>query len=276
MKLAVGVVLAFALTLVMTGAARLGLGPERGPRLAGAAVMAGFLVAWAALSPPPMMPVEPFGRAFHIALGAGLIGALLDYFVRRTWASIAGAVVIVAVCAFASVTGSLWPHGHLPWERVGLIALLAAVALASLARLDRLRSQADTTVLIIIAMLAAALSTVAAIAGDALPAATALMLSGAVLAYGVMGLGVALPVGDSIIIGAGMALLALVWAVVARDPAARPALVLLPLILFADGTARRVPLPKARISAFLYPLILAGTAALPLVLAALVAWVTAT
>ena len=50
---------------------------------------------------------------------------------------------------------------------------------------------------------------------------------------------------------------------------------LLPLILFADGTARRVPLPKARISAILYPLILAGIAALPLALAVLVAYVTA-
>ena len=52
-------------------------------------------------------------------------------------------------------------------------------------------------------------------------------------------------------------------------------LVILTLMLFAEGTARRVRLPKARISVLLYPLILAGIAALPLALAALVTFIGA-
>ena len=60
-----------------------------------------------------------------------------------------------------------------------------------------------------------------------------------------------------------------------RSPEAMLALLLLPLILFAEGTAERVPLPKARISAILYPLVLAGVAALPAALAVLVTYVMA-
>jgi hypothetical protein len=274
LKLTLGLILPFALTLVFAGAARLGLGADRGARLAGGAVIGGFLVAWAITWRPGWSPTDPFTRIGHIALGALLMGLLVDVLIRRRFASYIAAAGVAAVSAVASVTGVLWPRGHLSTDRTVLIALLAALALAVLARLDRLRSD-PRVVLVIIAMLALGAAAVAAVAHDVVLAATAVMLALSLAAYGFMGGLIPLPVGDSVVLGAGATVLAIIWAVASAHPAVRPALVLLPLMLFADGTARRVPLPKARISALLFPLVLAGVAALPLILAALVAFVMA-
>ena len=273
MKLTLGMILPFALTLVFTGAIRLGLGAERGARLAGGAVVGGFLLAWAIVWRPGWMPAEPFARIGHIALGALLMGLVLDAFIRRKFATIIGAVLVVAVSAMASVTGTLRPRLPLSGDDLLLTGLLVILALAALARLDRLRSD-TTVVLVITAMVALAVSAVGAMAHDLPLSVTALMLALSLAAYGLMAALIPLPVGDSIVLGAGATVLAIIWALAATHPAARPALVLLPLILFADGTARRVPLPKARISGLLFPLVLTGVAALPLVLAVLVAYVT--
>lgn len=273
MKLTLGMVLPFALTLVFTGAIRLGLGPERGARLAGGAVVGGFLIAWAIVWRPGWMPAEPFARIGHIALGALLIGLLVDAVIRRKFATIIGAVLVVAVSAVASVTGTLRPRWPLSGDDLLLTGLLVVLALAALARLDRLRSD-TTVVLVITAMVALAVSVVGAMAHDLPLSVTALMLALSLAAYGLMAVLIPLPVGDSIVLGAGTTVLAITWVLAATHPAARPALALLPLILFADGTARRVPLPKARISGLLFPLVLLGVAALPLILAVLVAYVT--
>lgn len=274
MKLTLGIVLPFALTLVFTGALRLGLGAERGARLAGATVIAGFLIAWAIVWRPGWMPVEPFARIGHVALGAMLLGVLVDALIRRRFATLIAAVGVVAVSVVASVTGTLTPRWPLPGDSLMLIGGLTALALAVLARLDRLRGDTPV-VLVITAMLALAVAAVAAVAHDVPLAVTAVMLALSVAAYAVIAALIPLPVGDAIVLGVGATLLALTWALAARHPAVRPALLLLPLMLFADGTARRIPLPKARISAFLFPLILAGVAGLPLILAAAVAYVTA-
>lgn len=274
MKLTLGIILPFALTLILTGAARLGLGAERGARLAGAAVVAGFLIAWAIVWRPGWMPTEAFARIGHIAIGAMLMGVLVDAVIRRRLAAIVAAMAVVAVSAAASVTGTLVPHGPLPSDTLILVGALIALSLAVLARLDRLRAD-TTTVLVIMAMLALAAAAVAAVVHDLPLAVTAVMLALSLAAYGAVAALIPLPVGDAIVLGAGATLLAIVWALASTHPAVRPALLLLPLILFADGTARRVPLPKARISAVLFPLVLAGVAALPLILAAAVAYVTA-
>lgn len=274
MKLTLGIILPFALTLVFTGAIRLGLGAERGARLAGAAVIAGFLIAWAIVWRPGWAPAEPFARIGHIALGALLMGVLVDAVIRKRFASYVAAVGVVAVSVAASVTGTLTPRWPLPTDSLVLIGVLTILALAVLARLDRLRG--DTTALLVIAaMLALAAAAVAAVAHDVPLSVTALMLALSVAAYGVIAALIPLPAGDAIVLGGGATLLAIVWALAAAHPGVRPALLLLPLMLFADGTARRVPLPKARISAFLFPVVLAGVAALPLILAAAVAYVTA-
>lgn len=274
MKLTLGIVLPFALTLVFTGALRLGLGAERGARLAGAAVVGGFLIAWAIVWRPGWMPAEPFARIGHIALGALLMGLLVDAVLRRRFATFIAAVGVVAVSVVASVTGTLTPRWPLPAQNLILIGGLTVLALAGLARLDRLRGD-TTVVLVITAMLALAAAAVAGVAHDTPLSVTAVMLALSLAAYGVIAALIPLPVGDAIVLGAGATVLAIVWALAASHPAVRPALLLLPLMLFADGTARRVPLPKARISGLLFPVVLAGVAGLPLLLATAVAYVTA-
>ncbi|MHB1207854.1 MAG: hypothetical protein ACYCZX_19980, partial [Rhodospirillaceae bacterium] len=122
-KLTLGLILPFALTLVLAGAARLGLGPERGPRFAGGAVIGGFLIAWVITWRPGWMPADPFTRIGHIALGALLMGLVVDAFIStsgkgRRFASIIAAVGVVAVSVVASVTGLLWPRMPLPTGQV--------------------------------------------------------------------------------------------------------------------------------------------------------------
>ena len=131
MKLTLGMILPFALTLVFTGAIRLGLGAERGARLAGGAVIGGFLIAWAIVWRPGWMPAEPFARIGHIALGALLMGLLGDAVIRRKAATIVAAIGVVAVSAIASVTGTLMPRWPLPSDDLLMIGLLAVLALAN-------------------------------------------------------------------------------------------------------------------------------------------------
>ncbi len=265
--------LPFGLALALASLIRLAGGAERGTRLAGAAVAAGFLIAWGVVLRPGWVAHEPVARIGHIVLGAALVGLALDFFQpRRFWAAAAAGIVIL-VSTWASVNAGLWPPQALTVLRGAMLLGLAATAFLILARLDRLAAN-GASVLVLLAMLALGLAAVAAIAQDGAIAATALMLAVALVAYLVIGASVRLPVGDAIVLGAGSGVLAAAWVLAQRSPSTIIGLVLLLLILFADGTAKRVPLPAARISAILYPLILAGVAALPLALAALVMFAT--
>jgi hypothetical protein len=100
------------------------------------------------------------------------------------------------------------------------------------------------------------------------------MLAAAIVGFIVLQALVPLSIGATVTLGAGSAVLAMVW-VLANHADARLGLLLVPLILFAAGTAGRIPLPKARISVFLAPFVLASIAALPLILAIIVVYVTA-
>lgn len=201
-----------------------------------------------------------------------LVGALVDVFLRRRIATFVGAVGVVLVSAWASATGTLHPMPLTP-HLATLVALYSAIALLVLWRLDRMR-QNDVSVLVVLAMLAFALAALGVVVRNDPLAGTGVMLGLAVAAYALIAAVLALPVGDAVVLGTGATALAVAFALAALHPAVRLGLALVPLILFADGTARRVPLPKARIAVFLYPLLLAGICALPLILAALVAYVT--
>ena len=64
-------------------------------------------------------------------------------------------------------------------------------------------------------------------------------------------------------------MLAVAWAFANRNPHAALGMIVLPLALFAEGTARRVPLPKAGVTKILYPVVLVAACALPVLLAIL-------
>lgn len=262
----------FALTLVIAGGIRALGGAERGVRAAGGAVVLSFLISWGFFLRPEWLPADDITRIGHIALGAALVGLGLDLISpRRFWAAAAAAIVLL-VSTWASVRGGLSLPLGVGWAAG--VAALTAGAFLMIARLDAARAH-GATALILLAATALGLAAIARVAGEPRLASTGLILVSSVLAYTVMQWAMAVAVGDSIILGAGAALLALAWALAEAQPWVRPAMIFLPLIFFAEGTAKRVPLPAARISSVLYPLVLAGLAALPLALAVVIAYVMA-
>ena len=264
----------FVLTLVLAGAIRVFGGPERGARAAGVAVMLGFILSWGFFLRPGWVPAGDFSRIGHIAFGAALVGMALDLVAaKRCWAALAAAVVIL-VSTWASVTGALSLSVPLTGGRAITVGGLAVVAFLIVARLDAAHGR-GVTAPILLGIAALGMSFMARVAEAPDLAATGLMLALALTGYAVLQGAVALPVGDSIVLGAGGTLLALAWALAQGKPEVGLALLLVLLIFFAEGTAKRVPLPEARISAILYPLVLAGMAALPCALAVLIAYIMA-
>lgn len=265
--------LPFALTAFLAAAIRWTGGPERGARLAGIAVAAGFLISWGWVLRPGWVPHEPLSRVGHIAFVAALVGLCLDLLgLRRLWAALAAGVVVLAA-VWASANGGLWPPQPVSWLGGLSMAALAVTAFLVLVRLDALASE-GVSALVILIMLALGVAALGALAGDSPVALTALMLALALAGYLVVAAIAGVPARDAIVLGAGCAVLALAWAMAQRNAGSAVGLVFLALMLFADGTARRVPLPKARISALIYPLILAAISALPLGLALLVVFAT--
>jgi hypothetical protein len=265
---------ALLVTLALAGGIRFFYGPERGARIAGVAVPVGFLLVWAVSLRPGWMPGDDLSRLGHITLGAGLVGLVLDLAgARRLWAALAAGVVIL-ISTWASLNGSLIAHSPLTFEAAAATLVLAVIAFMILARLDAGRSR-GATALVLLAVAAFGLSAMAGVVGDARIGASGVILALAVLAYAALQAVVTVAVGDAIILGGGATLLGLAWALAHGHPAARLGLLLVPFMFFAEGTAQRVPLPKARISAILYPLVLAAVAALPVALALLVTYVVA-
>lgn len=274
MKSALMYLAPFVLTLALAGAIRFFAGAERGARAAGVAVVVGFLAPWGLFLKPGWMPADDFARMGHIALGAGLAGLILDVWVpRRLWAAIVAGVVIL-VSTWASFNGSLRLHGQVDVETVAALVVLSVGAFLILARLDAARER-GVTALVLLIMAALGLAVMAAIVGDIRLAISGAMLAAALLAFALLQGFLALPAGDAVILGGGGIVLALAWALGHGQSDARLGLLLTPLILFAESTAQRVPLPKARISVLLGPLVLAGVAAMPLILAMIVVYVMA-
>ncbi len=204
---------------------------------------------------------------------SALAGVLLDVFAaRRLWFYTVLAVLTLG-SAWASLNGGLRPQGSHGALFLAAVVGTAVVAGLILVRLDSARERGSVTpVLLTVASLG--LAVMAWLVGDLDLARTGGMLAAAIVAFILFAAFVPLSVGAAVTLGAGSAVLAMVW-VLANHADARLGLLLVPLILFAEGTAGRIPLPKARISAFLAPLVLAGVAALPLILAIIVVYVMA-
>ena len=117
-------------------------------------------------------------------------------------------------------------------------------------------------------MTAMSLTAVAAVAGDGQLASTGLILAMALGGYLTWIWISGTPLAAAAICPAAAGLFALAWALTGDEPALLPGVTLSALILFADGTARRAPLPHAGISVVLYPAVHVGVALLPLALAA--------
>jgi hypothetical protein len=246
---------------------------ERAQRVGLLPLAVGVFVGWAFIVRPGWVPVDDVRRVAHIAVGGALLGLALDAVKPHRIIAAILVAIYVLVCAFASVTGSVVPKSPLALNDGLATGALAIIAFLVLSRFDAMRAR-SLSLSVLLTVLACGLAVLAAIGQDASLTGLSLVLAAALGGYLIFVVFTGAPVSDGMILVVGTPMLAIVWALVQRHPDMRLALACLPLVLFAEATALRVPLPAARISAWLYPLILAGLVSLPLILAGLIAFVT--
>lgn len=272
MNTAVTLLIPPLLTLVLAFALHI-LAGERAQRVGLVPVALSVLIGWIFLVRPGWVPVDDVSRILHIAVGASLLGLALDIFKPHRLITALLSAVFVLGSAYATVTGGLSPSVHLSLREGAVVAGLTVVAFLSLARLDTMRAR-SLSLMVLLTVLASGLAALSAIVGDDAVQGLAIGLAAALAGYFIFVAVTGSAVTDGLVLFAGMPILGMVWALAQRQPDLRLALLCVPLVLFAETTALRVPLPAARISALLYPLILAVLVSLPLVLAGLIAFVT--
>lgn len=262
----------FGAALACGGVLRLAAGPERGARVAGLSILVGFAAAWQWLLLAPWVPMDGLSRVIHIAIGGFLFGLALDLIQPgRRW------LVIVSIgfalgSVWSAVTGALLGP---PPDEIGVwirFVLYLVAWFALLFRFNRLRTEGPS-VLAIGVMLAIGLGLVGQMSGEGAIGAAAYCLAAAMAGYLALAWILAIPLGNSVILGGGGALLGLAMAL--ADPfsqASSIALVFLLLVPFADGTAKRLPLGPETIRPAVYPIALMGVAVLPVALAAVLAF----
>lgn len=272
MNTAVTLLLPSLLTLVLAFALRF-LAGERAQRVGLLPVALSVLICWIFVVGPGWVPVDDVNRILHIAVGAALLGLALDIFAPHRLITALLSAGFVLGASYATVTGHLTPSAPLSLRDGLFVAGLTVVAFLSLARLDTMRAR-SLSLMVLLTVLACGLAVLAAIGGDNAVQGLAVGLAAALAGYLVFIAVTGAPATDGLVLFAGTPILAIVWALAQRHPDLRLALLCVPLVLFAETTALRVPLPAARISTLLYPLILAALVSLPLFLAGLIAFVT--
>jgi hypothetical protein len=260
-----------AITALVAVALRWVPGSERLRRIAGIALPLGFLVPWAIAVAPGWLAYDSFGRLGHIVFGATLLGLVLDLTQPRRAIVVTAVLVFAIGCAWAESQNAFVPAVH----KIDILrfAVTTALAVAVLWRIDRVAGKdhsfanPGTVALIVIVVATLATAAIALVTKDRPLEQSGLLLCGATLGFLIWlwCTDALLPVAALLPAAAG--LLALAWSMFDRDARVLPGLVLAGLILFADGTAARVPLPQAGISRVLHPAILAGIALLPGLLA---------
>lgn len=250
--------LPFGLTLALASLLRLVGGPETGARLAGVALPAGFLAAWALFRGIDPAPRDVLDLALHIALGGALLGVALDALHAGRRTALAAAAVFALVCTWAAVDFPLhWPTGaDLARRGVegGLLLLAWALTLGRLAQIAR-HPEDTAEAVALLAGLAGGLALIAAAAGasgvtGAAPGDSGIARPALGLACAGLGLlaPLAIPAGTARLglaglLGGGGALLALGQALALVWPVTTAPLVVLGLGLFAGPTVRRLPGP---------------------------------
>jgi hypothetical protein len=265
----------FGVALAAAGALRLVAGPDKGARYAGISVVIGFAAAWNWLLLAPWVPFDALSRVIHIAIGGSIAGLALDLVIlRRSWAIVFAAVFVLG-CVWATISGALIgapPDDTAGWLRFGLYLF---VWLGLLARLDVLKREGPAA-LVTVFMLAIGLGLVAQMSGEGAVGAAAYALAAAFAGLLALSWVLSLAVGNVIVLGGGGAVLGLAMAL--AEPGSKAsviALIFLLLVPFSDGTAKRLPLGPAAMRSALYPLALIGVSALPVSLAAVIAFLLA-
>ena len=265
----------FGVSLAVAGALRLLAGPDKGSRLAGLGVLLGFAAAWQWLLLAPWVPYDALSRVMHIAIGGAVIGLVLDFVsVPRPW-TLALVLAYAVGSIWATLTGALLgppPDEAGGWLRFGLYLL---VWLALLGRLIAVKGEGPTA-LVVLFMLALGTGLVGQMSGEGAAAAAAYCLAAALFGYLVLAWILALPIVNLTVIGGAGAVLAIAMALAEPDSkVSLLALIFLGLVPFADGTAKRLPLGPEAIRPAFYPFALMAVAVLPILVAAIIAYVLA-
>lgn len=258
---------AFAAALVALVVIRFAAGPERGPRLAGVGAGLGLMVGLTLIPDFNWSGAGDANRIGHIVLGAVLIAAALAWLRPGRWVQIGALAVFALGCAWSSVLGQLVPDAAPSLTEMGFIVVLAVLWLGLMMRFNALSAHPATSLVVAIAV-AAGLAWLAAITHDMTVKLAGLCLITALFALTLAVVAFKVELSIAALIPLGAAVVAVAWALGQRQPETLIGLPILALVLFAERTARRIPMPAGGISSYLYLLALAACCAVPIVIAA--------
>jgi hypothetical protein len=259
--------IAFAVTAIGAVGLRFALGAERATRWAGAFVGIGFLAALIAMPGFAWTAFGAVNRIGHILIGAIVVGAVLVFFKpARLWQWIILGVFALG-CGWASAVNGLLPKvAPTPWQ-VGLTVGLACVWLGMMVRFSAAQTHKPSSLVVLIAVIAG-LAIISSLLNDILVPFIAQALLAAVFAYAVFSVVFRYDLTEVLVVPVASSIVAIAWSISQRHQEALVGLGILALVLFAERTARRVPLPKSGIAGYLYLAILAGCCAIPVIIAA--------
>lgn len=271
-EMVLSLALPFLVAAAVAGVLRLSAGPERGARLTGTGLAAGFLGWWLWARGISPVVAEPLHLAPYVALGGLLLGAAADGWVERRPVAWALAAVFSAAC--------LWGLAGLPRDLAAVavqgpaVAAVTALWLVALAALARPR-EAATPALVLLVLAALGLAGTAAAFGLAGAAAAALALAAAAAGVLVWGPAAAVAPGWTVALAGGGTFVAIAAAVLRDHPPALGPLAVLALVFLAEPTAARLPAGQGRLAVVARPLWLVAVAAVPAGLAGFLAQVAA-
>ncbi len=261
-------------SLVLTGAVRFANGRERGPRVSGAAVAVGFLIAyWIILGLPTLPPVQTKDKLAYAVLGGLVVGFVLDYV--RTPALIRWVLFGVGMAATLYWFGARkYPNAD-ALTLAGGVALWAGVLIA-LWRVEAGRNEGlNPQIKLFIAALATGV--IAELSGSSASIAQlAFALATALAGFMLWNWPVhRYPHGAVLLLGAGTALAGIIfWLALFTDTNPIP-LGILVLVFFGDYAANRIRLGEGLIGRALKPIVLGGACLIPALLAIGIAYLTA-
>ncbi|MBL8629097.1 MAG: hypothetical protein JNM81_05685 [Rhodospirillaceae bacterium] len=259
---------ALAAALIVALGLRLGLKTGRGQHYAGVGIALGFMIGLSLVAGFSWGGYGPIDRIGHIALGAALVGFALDV-VQPSWGRWALLTVFSLGCAWASALNGLKPADPPTALQLGLVVLLGVVWLGLVVRLSHVSPHKATSFIVVIAAITG-LALLASITHDSVLTNISLCLLGAVFAFAVVAAVFSVELNYAAMVPAAACILAIAWGLSQRQPETIVGLPILALVLFAERTARRMPLPQGgRIAAYLYLAGLAGCCTIPIMIAAL-------
>jgi len=260
-------VASFAVASIGMIGLRLTAGPERGQRLAGLFVGVAIIAALFAVPGFAWTAAGPLNRIGHIIIGAVLVGASLDLVKpRNLWRWVVLGLFVLG-CGWASAVNTLIPKITPSLGQLGLALALAVIWLGIILRFTMPQAHKPTKLVVLIAAVAG-IAVLASIAGDVALVTIALSIMAAVFAFVVCAIVLNIELNDSATLPIASSLVAMAWALSQRHPEALLGLGILTLVLFAERTARRVPMPQGGIAAYLYLCVLAGFCGIPILIAA--------